>query len=129
MSSSARDRATTRPILPSSDLERTSVFYADLGFTELGRWAGEYLIVRDDCDIELHFWYDLRVSRWDNDVACWIGFESPDAVRRLHARWSRTDLSQPAQLRAPETSDALVEFQLIDLDGNLLRVGAPRATR
>jgi hypothetical protein len=121
--------AVTRPILPSADLAATSMFYARLGFAEIGRWPDEYLILRDDHDIELHFWCKPTVNRWTNDVACWIGFASEAAVHRLHGDWAAVGVPDPAVLNPPTSIAHLTEFQLIDLHGNLLRVGAPRTDR
>lgn len=119
-------RAVTRPILPSADLAATSRFWSRLGFAEIGLWPGEYLIVRDPHDIELHFWHNRKVSRWTNDVACWVGFASPEQVRALYAIWSTVPIETPAVLNPPRAQGHLVEFQLIDPHGNLVRVGAPR---
>ena len=119
-------KAVTRPILPSADLAATSQLYGRLGFVETGRWPGEYLIVADHHDIELHFWYHRQVSRWTNDVACWIGFADEVAVHALHADWAAVGVPGPAVLNPPTSVGHLTEFQLIDLHGNLLRVGAPR---
>jgi hypothetical protein len=121
-------RATTRPILPSADLAATAACYAPLGFREVGLWPEEYLILAGPHDIELHFWCNPRVNRWTNDVACWVGFDRAADVRRLHAAWSRAQVSAPARLNAPSSMGHLVEFQLIDLFGNLVRVGALAAT-
>ena len=120
--------AVTRPILPSADLATTSTFYDRLGFAEIGRWPEEYLIVADDRGIELHFWCNPRVDRWTNDVACWIGFTDEDDVHRLHADWAAVRVSKPAVLNPPTSIGHLTEFQLIDLHGNLLRVGAARSS-
>jgi hypothetical protein len=38
--------ATLIPILPSKSFDETARFYAALGFTETGRWPGEYLILQ-----------------------------------------------------------------------------------
>ncbi|MGZ4472866.1 MAG: hypothetical protein ACXVXM_12940 [Nocardioidaceae bacterium] len=116
--------AKTRPILPSADLAATAGFYARLGFAEAGRWPDEYAIVRGPHDIELHFWFDPDVTRWTNDVACWIGFDDPDDVRALHDEWATATLPEPATLNDVTDDGRLTEFQLIDPHGNLLRVGA-----
>ena len=121
----AATSAVTRPVLPSADLDRTAGFYAPLGFTVVGLWPREYLIVTGPDAIELHFWFKRDVNRWTNDVACWIGYPDVDAVRRRHAVWASVPIPEPAVLNEPDDSgEALVEFQLIDLDGNLLRLGA-----
>jgi len=122
--------AVTRPILPSSDLDGAAAFYAPLGFRVVGLWPGEYLILSGPDDIELHFWHDPSVDRWTNDVACWIGYPDVEAVLRRHAAWAEVPIPEPAVLNAPDdTTGHLVEFQLIDVFGNLLRVGAPKQAR
>ncbi|MDO9378262.1 MAG: hypothetical protein Q7T56_05400 [Nocardioidaceae bacterium] len=121
--------AVTRPILPSADLRATADFYALLGFEVGGLWPAEYLILDGPDDVELHFWLKRDVDRWTNDVACWIGYPDADAVHAVHARWSAVDLPAPAELREPTADGHLVELALIDRDGNLLRVGAPRPDR
>lgn len=119
--------ATTRPILPSADLDATADFYALLDFEARGRWPG-YLILTGADGIELHFWHQPSVDRWTNDVACWVGYPEPDPVTRLHARWAAAPLPAPATLTTPSDAGShLLEFQLIDLHGNLVRVGAPVA--
>lgn len=121
-------RARTRPILPSADLAATAAFYRPLGFLETGRWPDEYLILAGPHDIELHFWWNRRVRRRSNDVACWVGFEQAADVRRLHAQWAAASPPPPAVLQPPTAEGHLVEFQLVDLHGNLVRVGAPVGT-
>ena len=121
----AAPRAVTRPILPSADLGATAAFYAPLGFRVLGAWPREYLILAGPDDIELHFWHKPDVDRWTNDVACWIGYPDPAAVRARHAAWAAVGVPAPARLNEPDgMAGHLVEFQLIDLHGNLLRLGA-----
>ena len=118
-------RATTRPILPSADLRVTAEFYAGFGFQVLGHWPHEYLILCGPDDIELHFWLDPDVNRWTNDVGCWIGYPYADAVRARHAAWSRVAVPAPGDLKPITSVVHLIEFQLIDVHGNLLRFGAP----
>ena len=75
----------TIPILPSGDFDVTAEFYARLGFTERGRWPGDYLIIRNDAvGIELHFWSKPDVDRWTNDVACYVRFDSAGEAQALH---------------------------------------------
>ena len=119
--------AVTRPILPSADFPATVAFYETLGFDVTGQWP-DYLIISGPDGIQLHFWHKPDVNRWTNDVACWIGYPSVNAVRRRHAAWSQVRVPPPAQLNEPLEAGHLVEFQLIDLHGNLLRIGAVRET-
>lgn len=116
--------AVTRPILPSADLDATVAFYGPLGFVSTGHWPREYLILAGPDDIELHFWYRPTVDRWTNDVACWIGYRSTaELVARFEA-WSSLGVPPLAHLRPPKDDGRLTEFPLIDLHGNLLRLGA-----
>lgn len=132
----AGDRATvapvdavTRPILPSADLLGTAGFYAPFGFELTGHWADEYAVLRGPDSIELHFWYAPNVGRWTNDVSCWIGYPEASGVRARHEQWAAVDMTPPGQLTAPKDDGRLLEFQLIDLYGNLLRLGSPSPTR
>ena len=118
--------ATTRPILPSADLDATAEFYALYGFEVVGAWPRQYLILRGPDGIELHFWFDPDVDRWTNAVGCWIGYDSVAEVLARHAAWSEVDTPGPAELCPVGHVEHLIEFQLIDLHGNLLRLGAPR---
>lgn len=63
--------AKTIPILPSRDFSETADFYAALAFREVGRWPREYLILRRDDGLELHFWNKPQVDAATNDVACY----------------------------------------------------------
>ena len=119
--------AVTRPILPSADLDATQAFYRTLGFDQSGRWP-DYLIIVGPDEIELHFSHKPDADRWTNDVACWIGYPSVRAVYRRYEDWSVLPLLPPAQLNSPDDrASHLVEFQLIDIHGNLLRLGAVKS--
>ena len=117
--------ATTIPILPSADFDVTSGFWALLGFEERSRWPDEYLVVaHPDLAVELHFWQDDTVDRWTNDVACYVRFDTPDEAVACHARWAAAAVPEPAVLSAPRhESWGAVEFHVIDLHGNLVRLG------
>ena len=114
----------TIPILPSPDFDATTRFWAAFGFGARGRWP-DYLILRhEDLGIELHFWHNRAVDRWTNDVACYVRFGSPDEARGVHAGWAHVDVPEPARMSAPESEQSgAVEFHIIDLHGNLVRLG------
>jgi hypothetical protein len=118
--------AVTIPILPSADFDVTSSFWGGFGFEEIGRWPGEYLIVRQQgLAIELHFWSNPSVDRRTNDVACYVRFDTPDEARQCHSGWRDVVVPEPARLSDPEAgpADGSVEFHVIDLHGNLVRLG------
>lgn len=117
----------TIPILHSADLAAATTFYAGLGFAESARWP-DYLIVTHPAGIELHVGLDRAVDRWTNGLSCYIRFPDAAAARALHDAWAAAGVPAPAELRAPWTTDyGLLEFALIDLDGNLVRVGGTLA--
>lgn len=124
--------AITIPILPSADFSVTAGFWARLGFGEAGRWPAEYLILRHTAlNIELHFWHDKDVDRWSNDVACYVRFDTPDQARESHAAWVDGQIPEPAFLSdLQEEPWGAVEFHVIDMHGNLVRLGGfPPARR
>lgn len=115
--------AKTIPILPSKSFDETAGFYAPLGFVEVGRWPGAYLMLRREDGIELHFWSNPEVDRATNDVACYIRFDSATEARLLHDNWAPR-VQSGGRLHPPHATDyGLLEFALIDLHGNLLRIG------
>ena len=111
------------PQLPSSDFDRSAAFYGRLGFSEGGRWPNEYLIlVREADGLELHFWHG-RIDPLKNDASCYVRFDNADEARSLYAEWAAVDLPDGEVRPAVETDYGLLEFPLIDPDGNLIRVG------
>lgn len=120
------DRVETIPILPSADFDASSAFWAAFGFTEIGRWPDEYLIVRHQAmAIELHFWHDPGVDRWTNSVGCYVRFGSPAACLACHGGWAGVAVPAPASFSAPSPGPGpgSVEFHVIDIHGNLVRFG------
>jgi hypothetical protein len=115
--------AVTIPILPSSDFDKTSSYYAALGFRERGRWPAEYLILARDDEIELHFWLNSDLDPLTNSVACYVRFDTAAEAQALYDEWSRVQLTG-GRLHPPKPTDyGLLEFALIDAHGNLVRIG------
>src|SRR4051794_3064761 len=85
---SGRMSARTIPILPSRHFDETARFYAPLGFAESKRWPNEYLILRRDDGIELHFWSNPKVERATNDVACYVRFDTAAETQALYDAWA-----------------------------------------
>lgn len=119
--------AETIPILPSADFAATTAFWAPFGFREEGVWPREYLILRHDGHgIELHFWFNPHVDRWTNDVGCYVRFATPAEALACHAGWRDVAVAAPGDLGAVRPGpgvDGSVEFHVIDLHGNLVRIG------
>ena len=113
----------TIPILPSSDFDDTSEFFARLGFSENGRWPESYLILEHPVGIELHFFWSKRLSPRTNDHGVYIRFDTAEAVDELHAHWAVVDLGG-GRITEPEDMDfGLREFAVLDPMRNLLRIG------
>jgi hypothetical protein len=80
--------------------------------------------------IELHFWFDGSVDRWTNDIACYVRFPDPPAARACHEQWRDVEIPEPAVMSAPKDEPwGATQFNIIDLHGNLVRLGGfpPRA--
>jgi catechol 2,3-dioxygenase-like lactoylglutathione lyase family enzyme len=112
------------PILPSRDLEATTAFYSGLGFERAGLWPDEYLIVRRG-EAGLHFFFAPSTDPSASVAGCYLYVEDADA---LFAEFSEVGLPPsgiPRLHGAPQDSDyGLREFAVVDLDGNLLRIGS-----
>lgn len=103
------------PILPSSDLDRTAVFYARHGFADAERHDG-YLLLHNG-GVELHFAHHDTVT----PSTCFV--HVTDAVKM----WKQ--LRARAVDGVGEITDqdyGLREFVLTDPDGNRVRIGSPR---
>jgi catechol 2,3-dioxygenase-like lactoylglutathione lyase family enzyme len=112
------------PILLSRDLRATAGFYERLGFEQTGLWEDEYLIVMRG-EVGLHFVCEPGMDPFSSASACYLYVEDADA---LHAEYEALDLPGegiPRLHGAPvETDYGLREFAVVDLDGNLLRIGS-----
>ena len=112
------------PILPSLDLHATAAFYERLGFEQTGLWEDEYLIVMRG-EVGLHFFHAPDLDPYTSASGCYLYVEDADA---LHAEYAALDLPGegiPRLHGAPERTDyGLREFAVVDLNGNLLRIGS-----
>ncbi|MEV7396380.1 VOC family protein [Aeromicrobium sp. NPDC092404] len=117
------------PILPSKDLRETLAFYEALGFENRGAppedW--DYLILGRGNAV-LHFYADPDVDPLRTAASCYIYVED---ARQLYETWSGKVKAEPAsgsRIVAPvETDYGMWEFPVVDLSGNLIRVGSPTA--
>lgn len=112
------------PILPSTDLDRTTEFYAQLGFAVAGRYPApdDYLIVRRD-GIELHFWQAGDIVPDRSIAACYLRVHDVDALLN---DWRQAGLPAQGIPRLSGVEDkpwGMREFHIVDHDGTLLRVG------
>ena len=104
------------PWLPAQDIAATAVFYRKLGFA-VAYDDGETLQLRRD-GAELFFWRCAERHLAENS-SCYIRVTDPVA---LYGEWRA---AEPPRLIAPEVKPwGMLEFYLIDPNGNLLRIGA-----
>ena len=110
------------PILPSRDLAATATFYSSLGFEQADLWPDEYHVMRDEIQAPL-----LPLPRpRPRELGPRVLPVRPRRRCRLR-RVSR--LGQvggiPRLHGAPQDTDyGLREFAVVDIDGNLLRIGS-----
>ena len=112
----AGDVATSAPILPSADLERTRAFYCFLGFTVVDA-ADEYLRMRFD-DAEVHFYPAPDTDPAANASGWYLRVEEPEELRE---KWQNYGVECP-DVPVPAVYGPTV-FAVADPDGGLLRVG------
>ena len=116
--------AVTIPILPSADFDVSASFWSAFGLDEIGRWDNYLVLRHPEPQIELHFWINPSVDRWTNDVGCYVRFASPEEAVACHARWADLAVPAPASMSVPTAEPwGAVEFHVIDLHGNLVRLG------
>jgi predicted lactoylglutathione lyase len=102
------------PILQVADVHASRDYYVDkLGFTVDWDAGGMISLTRDGCSVMLTQWAQGRRGTW-----VWVGVSDAAAVHEdLVARGAR--------VRFPPTNyEWAYEFQVEDLDGNVLRLGS-----
>ncbi len=113
----------TIPTLPSRNFDETARFYKPLGFVEQARWP-EYLILQHpDDDVELHFWLNSSLNPKENDVSCYIRWDTAAEARALYDSWRAIELANGRLHPPTETDYGLLEFAVVDSFGNLIRIG------
>jgi catechol 2,3-dioxygenase-like lactoylglutathione lyase family enzyme len=112
------------PILASRDLAATADFYSNLGFEQVGLWPDEYLIVMRD-EIGLHFFHSSDHDPATSDHGCYLYVPDADALFAEFSRLGLPSAGIPRLHGAPGDTDyGLREFAVVDIDGNLLRIGS-----
>jgi len=116
------------PLLPSRDLRETLGVYESLSFENRGAPPKEWdssIPVRDGA--EFHFIGAPNLDPLTTASSCFVFVDDADA---LHQEWSdigvREDPATGSRLEAPtDTAYGMGDFTLVDLRGNLVRVGSP----
>ena len=110
----------TIPVLPSSDFDRTSRFYALVGFSETGRYP-DYLILK--CvEEEIHFFLEEGDHTYGHGHSHFSSYIRADGLDTLYEALK----SAGVELNAPSARPwGMKEMEIIDPDGSLLRFGEP----
>jgi catechol 2,3-dioxygenase-like lactoylglutathione lyase family enzyme len=111
------------PILPSRSIAATLDFYRALGFTGEAHDtdAGYAILCRGT--LELHFFHHPALLPAQSDAGCYLRVRD---VRAIHADAQRAGLPDTGIPRIDPLSPkpwGLLEFAIVDPDGNLLRIG------
>ena len=109
------DLAISIPVLPSLDIKRSRDFYIRLGLAEIYLDA-TYLIMRRD-RLELHFWLTDDKGLCENS-SCYI---RGGQIIALHDEYRAAEIPGLKQLERRPWN--MLEFYILDPDGNLLRFG------
>ena len=115
---------TMAPAFFSTDLDRTSKFWGELGFIEASRYEG-YMILQHPMGIVIHFGLDRELVPNENMTNAYLGFTTPDEAVALYDEWVG-HVSDDGFIHAPGTTFyGMIEWGMTDPDANALRVGGP----
>ena len=110
------------PILPSRSLNDTLAFYRRLGFDGEVLGFGNYAILRRGT-VELHFFAHPELRPAESYAGCYIRVTD---VERIYLAIKLAQLPQKGIPRQDPLEDkpwGMREFAVVDLDGNLIRIG------
>lgn len=111
------------PILPCRSVSATVAFYKRLGFEgDAHESNSEYAILQRGA-IELHFFTHKELIPAESSASCYIRVLDVESIYRsfLLIQLPRTGIPRMDTLENKPWG--LREFAIIDLDGNLLRIG------
>ena len=111
------------PILPCRSISATTAFYMRLGF-EGGAHEdnADYAILQRGA-VELHFFAHKALVPADSFAGCYVRVMDVDSIYRA---FSASELPRHGIPRVDALEDkswGMREFAIVDLDGNLLRIG------
>lgn len=110
------------PTLPSRSPETTVAFYRRLGFEGNVHPHGGYAILTRGT-VELHFFDHSTLIPGESSAGCYI--RVADAAG-MHAAFAAAGLPRqgiPRQDVLERKPWGMLEFAIVDLDGNLIRIG------
>lgn len=114
----------TAPVFPSRSLDDTLAFWSWLGFVPASRWDDYLIIVNQELSIELHFWFNAEHDPLKNYAGAYIRFDTPQEAGELYHEWKDRIPADGTFRHAEKTPWNMIEFSIIDGDGNLVKFGA-----
>jgi catechol 2,3-dioxygenase-like lactoylglutathione lyase family enzyme len=111
------------PILPSRSIAATVAFYRPLGF-EGGahEFDNSYAILRRGT-IEIHFFTHPTLVPAESWAGCYLRVQDVQSIYRACAAAQLPHKGIPRMDALEDKPWGLREFAVVDLDGNLLRIG------
>lgn len=110
------------PTLPSRSLEDTVAFYRRLGFEGNVHPHGGYAILTRGT-LELHFFEHSTLVPGESSAGCYLRVAN---AAGMHAAFAAAGLPQqgiPRQDALERKPWGMLEFAIVDQDGNLIRIG------
>ena len=114
----------TAPVLPSRSFDDTVAFWSWLGFVPAQRWDDYLIMANMQIGIELHFWLHPDHDPLSNQAGAYIRFSTPQEAGDLYREWKDRIPADGEFREATKTPWNMIEFSVIDGDGNLVKVGA-----
>ncbi len=111
------------PILPSSNFERTKQFYTLLGFRTAYEYPENGYLILDRDDVELHFFAAPQHVAETSDHGVFIRVDDANALSRQFEARDLQKIGIPGFGKAENKAWGICELTIIDVDGNLLRMG------
>lgn len=111
------------PILPSRSISDTVVFYQRLGFEGGAHdFDSSYAILKRG-DAELHFFIHKALVPADSWAGCYLRVADVDSFYRVASSCALPRHGIPRMEPLEDKPWGLREFAIVDVDGNLVRVG------
>jgi catechol 2,3-dioxygenase-like lactoylglutathione lyase family enzyme len=111
------------PILPSRSIAATVAFYLHLGFEGDAHAFDQNYAILTRGAIELHFFKHTTLQPAESCAGCYIRVADVEDIFQAFSRSSLPSKGIPRMDTLEDKPWGLREFAVVDLDGNLLRIG------
>ncbi len=111
------------PILPSRSIPATVAFYRRLGFEGGAHEFNRDYAILNRGAVELHFFKHQALVPSESSAGCYIRVMDVQSIYQAFASSKLPSDGIPRMDMLEDKSWGLREFAVVDLDGNLLRIG------